>query len=67
MLNVDDIKATFGERIELENGYISAEDFANIFFDAASMSYADLITSDANGERGYKNFFDKCKVEGILV
>jgi len=73
MITVDDVKLTLGDRIELDNGYVGAEDFANIFFDAVSMSYTDLMTSDriekdgVVSSKGYREFFAKCKTEGKLI
>ena len=66
MLNIDDVKATFGDVIYLTTvTFIPAEDFTNLFSDAQTLSYTDLCNAVA--AEGYISFFDKCKAEGILV
>ena len=46
---------------------VSINNFAIRFALAPSNpTYEDLMQIDA-GEKGYKDFFDKCKADGILV
>mgnify|MGYP001459497977 CR=1 FL=1 len=68
-MNKEDVLRVFNnEIIELPNkSNVSADDFAEVFADAPTKpTYTDLMGIDG-GTKGYKNFFDQCKAEGILV
>lgn len=61
-----------GDKIALnETDAITVEKFSELFADAEP-TYTGLIAVDGyvdetNTGKGYKNFFDQCKAEGILL
>lgn len=44
---------------------IKVDDFVSLFQDVP-ITYNDLVAADG-GNLGFKGFFDKCKVEGVLT
>lgn len=73
MFDQTDVKNKFADLIEFDNllikespkVIISVNDFYNLFKNAKSLNYNDLMLINGN-KKGYKSFFDKCKEKGIL-
>lgn len=64
---VEDIFATHikGNKIMLsDNVSVDIAKFKEVFGNE-NITYNNLIRID-NGDRGYKNFFNRCKAQGIL-
>lgn len=64
----NDVRNTFNvvDTIDLGNGNkISVEDFCELFKNAKSVTYSELVNVE-NGKMGYIPFFDECKEQGIL-
>ena len=61
-------ESIFGLTIQLNPVcVVSAENFSEVFSEASGQpNYNELIQLDG-GVKGYKDFFDKCKLEGILI
>ena len=50
-----------------KHSYVSVDFFANLFKDVSdSPTYDELVTIDSENNYGYRDFFDKCREEGIL-
>ncbi len=67
-MTVDSVKNKFGSVFNITNySQCTADDFAEVFKNAPeNPTYDDLMLID-NGVLGFKEFLDKCKIEGILI
>lgn len=57
------------DQIDIGDAQFVSVDFFTMLFASASSptpTYQELITIDG-GTKGYKNFFDQCKSEGLIV
>jgi len=68
-MNIEDIQLTFGvdDLIKLPSGnVVKVERFQELFKEANKKpTYNELIIIDG-GKKGYKDFFNECKEQGIL-
>ncbi|EGL83741.1 hypothetical protein CathTA2_0708 [Caldalkalibacillus thermarum TA2.A1] len=66
-MTLENVREIFGDTIQLSKYcFICAEDFWEIFKSVNDPYSYDEYTAIDNGEKGYKEFLDRCKEEGLL-